>query len=260
MNRDQEQTSFHTEATGDGSPTLRLSGGGESMHHSGGAASETCYIYQSVMAEAYKILPSAQTCVVGLGLGYIEICWALVSLNQNLTNPQLRSFEICKELRDGFSSWLVNLGYEETNTNLYSQVCHSLQRILKVPTDEVSVRKTLQEAFKVFPVQEDLHSFVRKKEFNPLQYQSHIICYDAFSSKTNSELWEESFLHDFVSAICAQDCVWTTYACTGTLKKVLSESGFTVIKRPGFQGKRDSTLALRGIFKQDFPRSLSRTF
>lgn len=76
-----------------------------------------------------------------------------------------------------------------------------------------------------------------------------MICYDAFSQKTNNPLWQKEFLEKFIHDHAEEDCVFTTYACTSVLKKVLTEKKFQLIKRPGFFGKRDSTLALRGCFK-----------
>ncbi|MNL45541.1 bifunctional tRNA (mnm(5)s(2)U34)-methyltransferase/FAD-dependent cmnm(5)s(2)U34 oxidoreductase [compost metagenome] len=71
------------------------------------------------------------------------------------------------------------------------------------------------------------------------------ILYDAFSSKTTPHLWEEEFLKSFFQCAAA-DAMVSTYACKATLKRALKDSGFEVIVREGFLGKRNSTLALRG--------------
>lgn len=256
MNMPQEQIPFKIEITADGSPTLRLGNGGESMHHSGGAATETCYIYQSVMEQAYRVLPGSSTCVVGLGLGYIELCWALTVLSQASPESSLTSFEINEGLRADFNGWLeANTALESEKHKLYGEVFNSLQRVLKFPIEDAFVRQKLRENFKKYPLQSDLRQSLSKPK-----EAWNIVCYDAFSSKTNTELWTESFLQEFLNHCCAPDCVFTTYACTGNLKKTLSSSGFEVIKRPGFQGKRDSTLAFRGVFKQGLPPNSCRIF
>ncbi|MBY0451839.1 MAG: hypothetical protein K2P92_02310, partial [Bdellovibrionaceae bacterium] len=77
----------------------------------------------------------------------------------------------------------------------------------------------------------------------------NLICFDAFSQQTSQELWSPDFLTRFLAESAHEDCVLTTYACTGHLKKALRDNGFEVIQRPAFRGYRDSTLALRGRFK-----------
>jgi tRNA U34 5-methylaminomethyl-2-thiouridine-forming methyltransferase MnmC len=71
------------------------------------------------------------------------------------------------------------------------------------------------------------------------------IFYDAFSSKTSPHLWQESFLLDFFAKACAANCIVSTYACTGALKRALKASGFEVILLEGFLGKRNRTMGVR---------------
>jgi tRNA U34 5-methylaminomethyl-2-thiouridine-forming methyltransferase MnmC len=71
------------------------------------------------------------------------------------------------------------------------------------------------------------------------------ICFDAFSSRTSPELWSEDFLKAFFAKVAAPQCVLSTYACTGTLKRSLKASGFVITIREGFSSKRDSTFAVR---------------
>lgn len=226
-----EQTPFTIEITKDGSPTLRLPNEGESMHHFGGAGSETLYIYKSVMDAAYRLLPAAKTLVLGLGLGYIEMSWAL---SQPAGEGTLISFEKEEGLRTSFKSWL-----QSETPSIYDQIALSLE-----PAADVrQLKSRLKQNFQIHEIQEDLRAFEGGGGWN-------VICYDAFSSKTNAELWSQEFLDYFVKRYCAADCAFTTYACTGVLKKVMAENGFEFIKRPGFQGKRDSSLVLRGVFRE----------
>lgn len=244
MKNSREQTRFTIEYTHDGSPTLRLPNGGESMHHSGGAASETEYIYKSVIESSLKVIPNSKLCVVGLGLGYIEISWALSMIKNKLfeSSASFISYESEMELKESFNNWLT----EEVNTNnLYDQVTKSLINFewTSSQMELISlVKKLIKENIIKYPFKNNLESELDvNNSFN-------IICYDAFSSKTNTSLWSEDFLNKFITNSCAPDCVFTTYACTGILKKVLKQHGFKMYNRLGFMGKRDSTLATRGIF------------
>ena len=244
MNTEYTQTGFVFASTEDGSPTLlQLGEKGEMMHHSGGAASETRYIYKSVIAHCLAESPKQlKTCVVGLGLGYIEMCWAMELASQNLKaseNISLVSYEIDRGLIESFGSWIH--GYSEASQNgyVYDQIAKSLDAEIEVK----AVKEALDFNFRLRPVKGDFATDYEKD--NSL----NLICFDAFSQQTSQELWSPDFLTRFLAESAHEDCVLTTYACTGHLKKALRDNGFEVIQRPAFRGYRDSTLALRGRFK-----------
>ncbi|MGZ3692194.1 MAG: MnmC family methyltransferase, partial [Pseudobdellovibrio sp.] len=207
----------------------------ESMHHSGGAAAETEYIYKSVIEKSLQVKPGARLGVVGLGLGYIEISWALAVIKNNLQidPPSVVSYEIDEELKIKFKEWCER---RDLKTFIYDQMVEALETgfdhelIKNLITQKTEFKGDL------------LTDYEKDKSLN-------IVCYDAFSSKTTAALWSEDFLNQFIQKACAEDCVFTTYACTGVLKKVLKENGFILLTRLGFKGKRDSTLAVRGKFK-----------
>jgi hypothetical protein len=252
-----EQFGFTIELTKDLSPTLRLNEAAylnESMHHSGGAATETTYIYKNPIRQAMRIsrqfapFKPMHTVVVGLGLGYIEISWAQI-LEELQMNPgpglSLDSFESVVGLKSSFQNWVCNLNPNK----VYSDIANSLSQF----SSESAVKKILNENLgqngNLFG--DILLAPVTSKKWN-------MICYDAFSKKVSQPLWDEAFLKKFLTEHAADDCVFTTYASTSTLKKVLSEEKFTLLNRPGFSGKRESTLAIRGFFKDD--SSLFQTF
>lgn len=222
---------FITELTADQSPTLRLVqfidgvSVPESMHHSGGAAAETEYIYGEAIRLGLSVQQSLNFLVVGLGLGYIEILISSLVCGQNIS-----SFEIDSDLRNNFQNWIS--GSDEFK--IYNEVCKSL----KLNSD--FVRKSFQKNKLILNAELNLESKFTEK--------NHIICFDAFSAKTSGLLWTEEFLDYFILNACASDCIFTTYACTGLLKRVLVKHGFQLRPRAGFTGKRDSTLAVRGLF------------
>lgn len=228
--------SFVIELTGDGSPTLRLKKSAsekqaESMHHSGGAAAETLYIY----TEPFKKTLSATTQqnlsigVVGLGLGYIELS-ILQSLNANSAiTANLTSFEKEHELVDNFNAWLSGKANET-----YDLICEKL-----------SVQKeTVLNNLKSVNWSQVGELTAKTQIGQPFNY----VAYDAFSQFTDGPLWTDEFLDFFLANLCAKDCVFATYGCTGLLKRALIRNNFIFIKRPGFSGKRDATIALRGGF------------
>lgn len=246
MNFDFEQFGFSLETTLDGSPTLRLIAGPinsdkppESMHHSGGAASETLYIYGNPMCKAMQLAhersqSALKTCVVGLGLGYIEMCWADAQIKSK-TAGSCDSFEIIEGLKKNFLNWLSS-----NKTTIYNECLN----YLKVDSSSKVYEKMQHNFLNEEHLYKDL---IDKKSYQDKKW--NLICYDAFSRKTNQELWQEDFLTDWIFHHAEEDAVFMTYACTGSLKRALQKNNFTFIKRPGFQGKRDATLALRGIYK-----------
>lgn len=240
MNTEFAQTSFTIEITADGSPTLKLPNDGESMHHSGGAATETEYIYRSAIESCLKIWPEAEIAVVGLGIGYIEISWAQIALNLNLRKTKFVSFETEEILKENFLKWLSS-----DVASIYDQICFSLQ----FDSDVSAIKKLIAENILLNPLKGDLQTeFDQKNSYN-------LVCFDAYSKKTNVEIWTEGFLDNFFEKSCHENCVVTTYACTGELKRILKKHNFTLLDRRRFKSTRDSTLAVRGVFK-----SAAKTF
>ncbi len=239
-----EQFGFALEITKDGSPTLRLPAQGESMHHSGGAAAETIYIYGATLDLAHQILSEGcGTCIVGLGLGYIEIAWALSLLKNSLEPSEkitFHSFEIRPELQKIFLNWL-----ESNNETIYDLVVEKLDK-------KASIEKVKSVLNKALSLGSTLNGDLTQFESSRVKW--NVICYDAFSQKTNFKLWQEEFLNFFIQQYANENCVFTTYACTSILRKCLTQNKFNFHKRSGFYGKRESSLAVRGFLTADFAR------
>ncbi|MNT22112.1 bifunctional tRNA (mnm(5)s(2)U34)-methyltransferase/FAD-dependent cmnm(5)s(2)U34 oxidoreductase [compost metagenome] len=69
--------------------------------------------------------------------------------------------------------------------------------------------------------------------------------FDAYSSKTTPQLWDEEFLVSFFAKSCDQCCFVSTYSGKAEFKEALRKNGFTVVSREAFYGKRKSTIAHR---------------
>ncbi|OFZ31969.1 MAG: hypothetical protein A2622_12085 [Bdellovibrionales bacterium RIFCSPHIGHO2_01_FULL_40_29] len=226
-----EASGFQIITTNDGSPTLLSKKLQESMHHSAGAATETWYIYGSVLEKALSLEEPLRICTVGLGLGYIEMAWAALEHHQT----SLDTFEIVECLKSSFQDWF--LSSDEDPAAIHHMACAKLlqkQKSLQTVHDiKVQLRKNPPR----------FHGSIL--DFSETQ-KWNVICFDAFSKKSSGDLWTPEFLDTFLREFTDKNCVFTTYACTGTLKRALLNHGFQWIERPGFSGKRDSTLAIRG--------------
>ncbi|NJL25540.1 MAG: hypothetical protein HC902_10455 [Calothrix sp. SM1_5_4] len=76
----------------------------------------------------------------------------------------------------------------------------------------------------------------------------NVIFYDAYSNKMDPDLWREDMLVPNLASLLSPNCVFSTYAATGSLNRSLRALGFRLTPKKGFSGKRESTLAIRGNF------------
>lgn len=243
---------FEVEITGDGSPSLRLLKNeniqnddkpGESMHHSGGAASETELIYGKVIDEVMVKINDPRFLVVGLGLGYIEICIARAALRDPTQVVSIQSFEVVEDLKNLFLHYLS--GSEELHPAIKNTYDLMMSFLSSTYEEHQAIRtyllKSYQEGRWVISGALNAATDVNSK--------MNGILYDAFSSKTTPHLWDETFLESFLKEAADENCLFSTYACRSSLKKALMATGFEVAVREGFMGKRNSTKGLRGLFK-----------
>jgi hypothetical protein len=230
---------FQIVRTADGSPSLSIAdvaGYVEKMHHSAGALSESIYIYHAALQEVTKREWPLRVLSLGLGLGYNELLTAAEALNANV-RATIYSFEIEPLLTHNFLEWI--LGRKSDFADLYQDIATGIQAKLQV--SEADLKNFLRTSF------EDGTWIVKQKFPDEAQHVSKLSCvfYDAFSNRMSPELWSEELIRTIIQRMCAESCVFATYACTGTLKRALASEGFVKVERPGFAGKRESTFAIR---------------
>jgi len=231
------QARFGMVITGDGSPTIRDLGTAnqECMHHSGGAYQETQYIYGEAIRFVLKTCPNPHFLVVGLGLGYIEILIACEWLkSQPLGHCRVISFEAESYWREQFQHWLV--GKSSEIQPIYQLRDDKFRQ--DYPAEILQVREWITK-----------HLILEKELACLPKWQNQIqgILFDAYSSKTSQELWQEDYLIKFLQYYSAEHCLFVTYASTGSLKRALKAVNFTIHHRPGFQGKKESTWATKNL-------------
>lgn len=222
--------------TADGSPTLsyrRLDGYAEKMHHSAGALSESLFIY----LEALKLASVPHVLSVGLGLAYNEMLTAAHMIQKQIVDYKIWSFESLPELRDGFRNWLMGDDLGELATTLTEVERQTSLHFQLTPGD---IRAELCAA-----LAEGRLELRQAFPEDSAGVQAHVVFYDAYSRKMNAELWEEPQLVKTFTEVLSETCVLATYAATGSLNRALKQLGFRLINKTGFQGKRESTLAIR---------------
>jgi hypothetical protein len=253
--------SFNVIWTGDGSPSLR--GDTEPMHHLGGAYAETQYIYGEALRrlQQWPALTEWRVLVVGLGLGYIELL-AMAEALKHGKPLKILSYEIKQELVDAFLAWLQG----DLQLMVYDKMYEFFQKDYYENACENDIGKDIGKDY-------ETGGFANGQQPKPLDlklalwqaYQSgdwqirgrlddgslptisyQALLFDAFSGKSTPELWSEEFLARFLGATVNETAIFSTYACTGTLRRTLQTAGFIVEKRLGFQGKRNATIATFG--------------
>lgn len=247
-NKTWSDLGFFIEITKDQSPSLRLFKSldperehGEAMHHSGGAWTETDLIYGTCIRKAFEEIKEPCFLVVGLGLGYIEMTIAKEALLNQKKISHLHSFESHPDLRQFFVDWLHDKALLEEIRNTYD---HALSFVLKDTTPQKLSPTKVKELLKMhFPDVSAISAGL--SESSLVEPRANVILYDAFSSKTSPELWEESFLKDFFHRGTQVQAMLATYANKGNLKRALAAEGFVVQRNRGFSGKRNSTFAYR---------------
>jgi tRNA U34 5-methylaminomethyl-2-thiouridine-forming methyltransferase MnmC len=257
----------------DGSPTLKPLPDGQSMHHFGGALTETAYIYDKALEKLLEKLPKKFTeqsahqifvvrcLIVGLGLGYIELFllkrFVLSQIESD--NVFIQSHEAHTDLKALFQSWLTDPSNPEQKSSEPFQTYHRiLDQICQTDLTGLPLSPPEQAQLKtdIFNFTKQLLDKNRWKFNDALNIDStipgnpfHLICFDAYSEKASPELWSEDFLNNFIEITAASDCVFTTYACTGRLTRALLRQQFQSLRSKGFMGKRNSTLMIKGFKK-----------
>lgn len=240
---------FEIEITKDQSPTLRLLESvdpakpyGESMHHLGGASTETTHLYGEVAAKVLTQVHRPHFMVVGLGLGYIEMNIAREAIKLGKAVGGITSYESIPELREFFYYWL-----QGQSEKLLPEVSKVYDDALTCVLKDCDVTAAELKSFlrTHFVELTDLHGALNEDVVFTSKY--HGFFYDAFSGKTHPHLWGEEFLSRMLAESAAEQSMLTTYACKGSLKRALRAQSFVYINRPGLFSNRGSTLGTKGL-------------
>lgn len=250
---------FELITTEDGSPTLHFEpneeGAPESMHNRRGALSESLYIYHEAMSFVTQKHWPLSVLSVGLGLGYNELILSahLVRLGALPSHSAyLESFEREDWLRESFVRWVL----DEFPSQAASPWKATYETILKMVSRQFEVKdQDVKEQL------QQMHQRGQWKVRGELEKETSFsrpfscILYDAYSSHTNPELWDQGLLEELIKKAADKNCAFATYARTGNLNRALRENGFLIEERAGFKGKRHSTFAIKLTPRRDFSLS-----
>lgn len=251
--------------TADGSPTLvfkRADGYVEKMHHTGGALAESLYIYHQALEITLKAGLKPRVLSLGLGLGYNELISLAEFERAGISDFAVYSFEALPILRESFQSWAEGKS-DSAITKVMEQTALMVSTAMGISyasLRELSAKSLANRRLQLlgpYPdalsdVQTDFVEMQRGPEkggFGPSGLARGIfntVYYDAYSNKMDPHLWAEDVVTGRLGPLLSPDCALATYAATGALNRSLKALGFRLIPKAGFQGKRQSTLGIRG--------------
>lgn len=230
--------------TQDGSPSLQIELTGaveraEKMHSWEGAYSETQYVYGEVIRTVCQAELPLRVFSLGLGLGYNEILAASEVAAGTARLDYGVSTELDPWLIKEFRKWLsdqkseLEVPYNEILNLFAAEKNQRPEDIKAILTDWVS-----SGVWKLD------HGYGLDFDFYGRTFNA--ILYDAFSDKVSPELWTQEILDKTLQSADPFFCVFGTYASKGILKRSLKATGFHLLDRTGYGGKKESTLATRG--------------
>lgn len=233
---------FQLIETADGSPSIdyfQSSDKSESMHNRKGAFSETLYIYLSALQKAHENQLPLSVLSVGLGLGYNEILTAAFCEKYKIKETYLESFESLHELRTPFTAWVEGRSTDDSWFEAYDKICDMTALHFNIPPSTIKDRLLNWKNNSCWLLRNTLEN--ETSFTTPFS----VILFDAYSSNTSPQLWDDEFFEQFLPKATRKNCIFSTYAAKGTLNRALKKFGFSIEKREGFGGKRQSTFAIR---------------
>jgi len=208
------------------------------MHSLHGALSESLYIYEPTISAALKHSQEPHILSMGLGLAYNELIALALLATADKKHFSLASYEKEDFLNQSLVLWLQEKTHALTAT--YDLILSQISEHFKLSSQDLKsyAQESWLNGLWILNGELPHHSSPQKK--------FHALLYDAFSGKSDKDLWEEGRLNMFFHNYADPDsCFLSTYAATGNLTRALKTQGFHVEKKKGFGVKRESTWASR---------------
>jgi tRNA U34 5-methylaminomethyl-2-thiouridine-forming methyltransferase MnmC len=209
--------------TADGSHTLFLPELNESYHSRFGAVQESLHIFiRSGLMALPEDLMKINILEVGFGTGLN----AILTLQFVLTNKKKIEYTAVEAYP------LDKTVYEKLN---YAH----LPQMENVKDFFLPLHQVRDNEFTAISANFSLKKIIKKIEeceLPPAHFD--LVYFDAFAPLVQPELWTEAVFHK-IAASMRRGAILVTYSCKGSVKRALKETGFSIVKIPGPQGKRE---------------------
>lgn len=207
--------------TEDGSQTIYLPEMDEHYHSTHGAMNESLHIYieQGLLKTTKKEISILE---IGFGTG----------LNAFLTYgfAQQKDLSIHYYSLEKYpltESEYTLLNYPE---QIFPEHAHIFRRLHEA---EWNTLVDVSENFKLKKLHADLLTF----DFQSIP-QVDLVYYDAFAPSKQPAMWTDQILHK-VAAKISEEGILVTYCARGTVRRALSDAGFSMERIPGPKGKKE---------------------
>lgn len=207
--------------TKDGSQTIYLPEMDEHYHSIHGAIQESLHIYieQGLLQTTKKELSVLE---IGFGTGlnaYLTFCYAKEK-GISLDYCTLEKYPL---IEDEFSQ----LNYTNNIFPEFSFIFNQMHLA------EWNKKIKITPNFSLEKIQADLLTF--QFDEAPL---FDLVYYDAFAPEKQPDMWTDEILHKVASTV-KPDGILVTYCAKGTVRRALSDAGFSMERIPGPTGKKE---------------------
>lgn len=207
--------------TEDGSQTIYLPEMDEHYHSTHGAINESLHIYieQGLFQTKQKDISILE---IGFGTGlnaFLTYCFGY-QRGMSINYCSLEKYPLNEQE-------YTLLNYPD---KIFPEQADIFQRLHKA---EWNTDVLISENFKLEKFEADLLTF----KFHKLP-QFDLVYYDAFAPGKQPEMWSDAILHKVANAV-KPDGVIVTYCAKGTVRRSLSDAGFTMERIPGPTGKKE---------------------
>ena len=243
---EKDLTRRHLVETGDGSHSLYVPDLDEQYHSRHGAVQESLHVFLKMGLEPRtensreelepKTNESLRILEIGFGTGLNAWLTALHSQEIQIEYTGIEAYPLTQE--------------EASTLNYVEQYSQTLKEGTHSPVSE----KDLPKAAALFTwlhetpwdapsTHSDFPSFaVTKKhariEHFDLEYQVHLVYFDAFAPEKQPELWTDT-VFEKMFRLLAPGGTLVTYSAKGAVRRTMLAAGFEVEKVPGPPGKRE---------------------
>jgi tRNA U34 5-methylaminomethyl-2-thiouridine-forming methyltransferase MnmC len=207
--------------TEDGSQTIYLPEMDEHYHSVHGAIQESLHIYieQGLLQTSNKEISVLE---IGFGTGLNAFLTYGYAMERGLS---LHYYSIEKYPLN--ETEFTQLNYPDLVFPEYTPIFN------KIHQTEWNKMIEISKDFKFEKIQADLISF----QFNEVP-QFDLVYYDAFAPGKQPEMWTDQILHKVASTVKPEG-ILVTYCAKGTVRRALTDAGFTMERIPGPKGKKE---------------------
>jgi tRNA U34 5-methylaminomethyl-2-thiouridine-forming methyltransferase MnmC len=213
---------FPVVITGDGSPTLLHRSSGEHYHSTYGAVTESRHVF--IGCGLQDLIPSRtplRILEVGFGTG-LNALLTLAEAEANQTQVDYHAIEphlVSQEM-------MQQLDYPAAIRN-----GHLSDAFRLLHTSPTAIRQKITGYFTLTKLPVKLEAADLPKDYY------HLVYFDTFSPQVQPELWTPAVFSNLHPSL-KRGGTLVTYCSKGSVRRALTEAGFSVGKLPGPPGKR----------------------